>query len=76
MPDCEGQSERTNRAPDPHEVKKQQNNKGVSAVSEHAVGPVYLLEKLERFHSSSSVWEEQPQILLRHILSVETKVRG
>lgn len=37
------------------------------------IGWGYLLEKLERFHSASSIGEEQPQVILCHILSVEMK---
>ena len=38
-----------------------------------AVEQVYVLEKLESFHSASSVGEEQPQIILRHILAIKNK---
>lgn len=34
---------------------------------------VYVLEKLERFHSASRVGKEQPQVILRHILSTIMK---
>lgn len=34
-------------------------------------GQVYLLEKLKGLHGPSRVGEEQPQVILRHILSVK-----
>lgn len=45
---------------------------GYRLVSSHHQGLVYVLEKLERLHSASSVGEEQPQVILRHVLSITT----
>lgn len=50
------------------------NTNKVLSGQELAVGYVYILEKLERFHSASSVGEEQPQVILCHILSVKVNV--
>lgn len=45
---------------------------GSSAVTKYGQGlTVYVLEKLKRFHGASSVGEEQPQVILRHVLSIK-----
>lgn len=42
-------------------------------VTYFTVEELYVLEKLECFHSASSIGEEQPQVILRHILSIQMK---
>lgn len=39
-------------------------------------GQVYLLEELEGLHRPSRVGEEQPQVLLRHVLPAKTPHSG